>query len=123
MQPALSELACPKCASPLRPQERQGVIIDVCQGCRGIFLDRGELDRLLDMESAVAPPILSRHDAASPLPGRYDDARDRRDGGDRFYPRGDEDRRYGRDDDWDDDDDRPRRRRGFLADLFDGLGD
>lgn len=36
--------------------ERQGVEIDYCPACRGIWLDRGELDKLLDRAaSAVAP--------------------------------------------------------------------
>ncbi len=45
-------LTCPKCGSDMRPYERNGVIIDQCTGCRGIFLDRGELERLTEAESA-----------------------------------------------------------------------
>lgn len=41
---------CPKCAEPMRTYERNGVSIDQCTGCRGIFLDRGELERLVDAE-------------------------------------------------------------------------
>jgi Zn-finger nucleic acid-binding protein len=36
----------------MRQYERSGVIIDQCQECRGIFLDRGELERLADAENA-----------------------------------------------------------------------
>lgn len=45
-------LTCPKCGSDMRQYERNGVIIDQCTGCRGIFLDRGELERLTEAESA-----------------------------------------------------------------------
>jgi Zn-finger nucleic acid-binding protein len=45
-------LTCPKCAGEMRGYERNGVTIDQCTECRGIFLDRGELDRLVDAEGA-----------------------------------------------------------------------
>ena len=47
-----NNLACPKCESPMRSYERSGIVIDQCTGCRGVFLDRGELERLVDAESA-----------------------------------------------------------------------
>ena len=43
---------CPKCESDMRSYERNGVTIDQCTGCRGIFLDRGELERLIDAETS-----------------------------------------------------------------------
>jgi Zn-finger nucleic acid-binding protein len=36
----------------MRSYERNGVTVDQCSECRGIFLDRGELERLVDAESA-----------------------------------------------------------------------
>lgn len=39
---------CPRCHYQLIERRRNGVQIDVCSGCRGIWLDRGELERLLD---------------------------------------------------------------------------
>jgi Zn-finger nucleic acid-binding protein len=36
----------------MRTYERNGVHVDQCADCRGIFLDRGELDRLIDAENA-----------------------------------------------------------------------
>jgi Zn-finger nucleic acid-binding protein len=42
---------CPKCQSVMRTYERSGVHIDQCTGCRGAFLDRGELDQLIDIEA------------------------------------------------------------------------
>ena len=46
------ELTCPKCHATMRTYERNGVHVDQCSDCRGIFLDRGELDRLIDAETA-----------------------------------------------------------------------
>jgi uncharacterized protein len=46
------DLTCPKCHSSMRSYERNGVTVDQCTGCRGVFLDRGELERLVDQESA-----------------------------------------------------------------------
>jgi Zn-finger nucleic acid-binding protein len=45
------ELTCPKCHGTMRTYERNGVHVDQCSDCRGIFLDRGELDRLIDAEN------------------------------------------------------------------------
>ena len=47
-------MKCPCCTdTPLVMAERQGVEIDYCPACRGIWLDRGELDKLLDRASGV----------------------------------------------------------------------
>lgn len=48
-------LVCPKCAGAMRSYERSGITIDRCTECRGVFLDRGELERLIDAESAAYP--------------------------------------------------------------------
>ncbi|MCW2580643.1 MAG: hypothetical protein JWR82_2244 [Blastococcus sp.] len=45
------DLTCPKCHGTMRTYERNGVHVDQCSECRGIFLDRGELDRLIDAEN------------------------------------------------------------------------
>jgi Zn-finger nucleic acid-binding protein len=45
-------LVCPKCQAAMRSYERSGITIDQCTQCRGIFLDRGELERLIDAEAA-----------------------------------------------------------------------
>ena len=64
------ELTCPKCHGPMRTYERNGVHVDQCTECRGIFLDRGELERLIDAEndwherdSGGRPPAASQHAA------------------------------------------------------------
>ena len=46
------DLVCPKCQGTMRTYERNGVHVDQCTECRGIFLDRGELERLVDAENA-----------------------------------------------------------------------
>lgn len=41
-------MICPRCNKPtLEEREREGITIDICQECRGIWLDRGELERLI----------------------------------------------------------------------------
>ena len=44
-------LTCPKCGGAMRSYERNGITVDQCTDCRGIFLDRGELERLVDAEN------------------------------------------------------------------------
>lgn len=46
---------CPVCNVPLSLSDRSGVEIDYCPKCRGIWLDRGELDKLIERASAGAP--------------------------------------------------------------------
>lgn len=62
----MQQMTCPKCHGPMRQYERSGVIVDQCQECRGIFLDRGELERLADAENAYhgrsAAPAAPAHD-------------------------------------------------------------
>jgi uncharacterized protein len=49
-------MKCPTCAdSTLLMSERQGVEIDYCPSCRGVWLDRGELDKLIALSTAPAP--------------------------------------------------------------------
>lgn len=43
---------CPTCAIPLLITERSGIEIDYCQKCRGVWLDRGELDKLIERVGA-----------------------------------------------------------------------
>jgi len=44
-------LICPKCQSKMRSFERGGITVEQCKGCRGVFLDRGELDLLVAAEA------------------------------------------------------------------------
>ena len=48
---------CPVCAVPLTMSTRQNVEIDYCPQCRGVWLDRGELDKIIERSAAdLAPP-------------------------------------------------------------------
>ncbi|MEV6400094.1 zf-TFIIB domain-containing protein [Streptomyces sp. NPDC051907] len=60
-------MQCPKCHAPMHTYNRNGVQIEQCSGCRGIFLDYGELESLTRLESQwsqQAPP-------APPAPQAY----------------------------------------------------
>ena len=47
-------MACPVDQTPLVMSERQGVEIDYCPSCRGVWLDRGELDKIIEKNAATA---------------------------------------------------------------------
>ncbi|MBL8166126.1 MAG: zf-TFIIB domain-containing protein [Anaerolineae bacterium] len=52
-------MKCPVDGSELKMTERQGVEIDYCPQCRGVWLDRGELDKIIERSAtpqASAPP-------------------------------------------------------------------
>ena len=53
-------MKCPNCPdSSLSMTDRQGIEIDFCPKCRGVWLDRGELDKLLERAVTAAPPLAS----------------------------------------------------------------
>lgn len=98
-------MKCPVCQLPdLLMTERQGIEIDYCPQCRGVWLDRGELDKLIERSSSHATRTDSdwRKEEAS---SRYESD----------YRRGHDDdedkRRY--------EDPHRRKRRGLLGELFD----
>ena len=72
-------MLCPTCDNVnLAMTDRQGIEIDYCPKCRGIWLDRGELDRLIERaEQASAPAMPS-------APAQY--GKDARHSGDRDHP-------------------------------------
>lgn len=49
----VAAMQCPVCRVPLSMSDRQGVEIDYCPQCRGVWLDRGELDGILERERKV----------------------------------------------------------------------
>lgn len=59
---------CPHCAVELKISERRNIEVDYCPRCRGVWLDRGELDKLL--ESTAQESYRHSHDRRD-----YDDAR------------------------------------------------
>jgi Zn-finger nucleic acid-binding protein len=45
-------MKCPKCGAEMRTHRRNGVTIEQCRKCHGIFLDRGELEQLIGRETS-----------------------------------------------------------------------
>lgn len=109
-------MRCPVDNETLVMADRNGVEIDYCPKCRGVWLDRGELDKII--ERAAQAQALPEPRVAAPVPPQPAAAPSQP------YPlqQGHRDRR--RDDDDDDDDHgrgrKPwRKRESFLSDLFD----
>ncbi|MFJ9639559.1 zf-TFIIB domain-containing protein [Streptomyces sp. NPDC101178] len=65
-------MQCPKCHAQMQTYNRNGVQIEQCSGCRGIFLDYGELESLTRLESQWAqqapppPPAPQAYPQAAP---------------------------------------------------------
>lgn len=49
---AVAAMACPVCKTALAMSERAGIEIDYCPTCRGVWLDRGELDKIIERSAA-----------------------------------------------------------------------
>lgn len=99
----MSVLTCPVCQGSMKEVSRSGVVIDTCTRCRGVWLDRGELEKLaavvVDQDQRGflgSAPIATPAPAHAPHYRKYDDDDD------------DDRRRYGR----------KSRMRSFL-DIFD----
>ena len=92
-------MKCPACQIDLHMTERQGIEIDYCPQCRGVWLDRGELDKLIERSTADHPRAdpfdRHAHERRTPFEQRWGD---------------DDDERYRY---------RERRRKSFLGELFD----
>jgi hypothetical protein len=50
---------CPKCHGVMRTYERGGLVLELCEDCRGIFLDKGELERLIEAEGGGWSGVVS----------------------------------------------------------------
>lgn len=97
-------MKCPSCEELLVMSERQGVEIDYCPKCRGVWLDKGELDKIIE-KSAAAESNQQLKQSDEKRKQRQDDDDDNEGG---FFNRG---RR---------DNNNPNRKKGgFLGDLFD----
>lgn len=92
-------MKCPIDNSDLVMSDRQGVEIDYCPKCRGVWLDRGELDKIIERSASDDGTRQFRNDGD-----------DRRRSGD---DRGD-DRGYGQNQDY-----RPRKKKSLLGEIFD----
>lgn len=104
-------MKCPSCEETLVMSERQGVEIDYCPKCRGVWLDKGELDKIIEKSAASeAGQTLKQNDEKRKQRQNDDDEDDDDDNGG-FFNRN---RRT-------DNNENPNRRKkgGFLGDLFD----
>ncbi|WP_322045755.1 zf-TFIIB domain-containing protein [Paraburkholderia sp. J67] len=102
-------MKCPHCPDvTLAIAERHGVELDYCPQCRGVWLDRGELDRLIE-RAAQGQAHQGRQDhTARRLDDDYNDHRDERHGA--HYRSRDYGHRQGS---------HERRRKSWLEDIFD----
>jgi Zn-finger nucleic acid-binding protein len=103
---------CPVCDVTLLISSREGIEIDHCPQCRGVWLDRGELDKIIERAAPQAVGVRSDRDSDWEDRRRDERYRDERYGDDR----------YRRDDDFDEArGSRPRRKRrgSVLEDIFD----
>ncbi|MHB0999076.1 MAG: TFIIB-type zinc ribbon-containing protein [Armatimonadota bacterium] len=55
---------CPVCGERLRETNRQGVDIDICPACKGVWLDRGELDKIIDLVSGGNSERYDSHESS-----------------------------------------------------------
>lgn len=102
---------CPVCKEvELKMSDRQGIEIDYCPECRGVWLDRGELDKIIERTSAPATAAQPYRQPQAPAPTyRRDDDYYDDDDSRKFYT--DDPRYHG--------DAQKRKRRGMLGEIFD----
>ncbi|MCC7538484.1 MAG: zf-TFIIB domain-containing protein [Deltaproteobacteria bacterium] len=101
---------CPRCGtSELVERDRDGIVVDVCTTCRGIWLDRGELEKLIARATSELDAHESRHQEVRHEERRRDDTPPRVHRRDSTPPRG---HRH-------DEHDRRHRKRGWLESLGD----
>jgi Zn-finger nucleic acid-binding protein len=64
-------MLCPADQTPLTMSERQGIEIDYCPTCRGVWLDRGELDKIIERSEAQSAPAAAPAQPAPPPQQQY----------------------------------------------------
>lgn len=64
-------LMCPNDNAQMQTLDRGGVQFDMCPTCRGVWLDRGELEKLMEQASASAPPAYAPPPQPAPQPGPW----------------------------------------------------
>ena len=93
-------MKCPNCNVALTMADRNGIEIDYCPDCRGVWLDRGELDKSIE-RSVQQPPVQQ-----PPIPQRSSYPNQERYYSDKDKYYSDKDRYY-------------KKKKGLLGDLFD----
>ena len=101
-------MQCPVCSTTqLVMSERQGIEIDYCPQCRGVWLDRGELDKIIERSASLATaPAPSTPEGFGRQPAPRPDER-------AYPPQGRQEHHY-KDSDY-----HRRKKKGFLGELFD----
>lgn len=69
---------CPNCGATMRERDRAGVKIDFCPDCKGVWLDRGELDKIIQIELADTDPAVEVEAGGRRARGDDDDEEFRR---------------------------------------------
>ena len=101
-------MQCPVCTNTqLVMSERQGIEIDYCPQCRGVWLDRGELDKIIERSAVATAPAPMPEGFGRQAPGPQRD--------ERSYAR----HEHYKDDDHYKRDYHHRKKKGFLGELFD----
>jgi uncharacterized protein len=103
-------MKCPIDETVLQMTDRQGIEIDYCPQCRGVWLDRGELDKVIERSMTEAPAAAPSRQAPAPGPSYEQGRPSYPEQGRPSYPQqGYDDRRYSK----------KRKKESFLGDLFD----
>ena len=108
---------CPKCQTVMREREKGDLIIDICPNCHGVFLDAGELEKLVSAEERVYERRGWQYDDDD------DDDYSRSRGGYRDEPRGgyrDEPARAGS---YDSRNQPQRKKKGFFSSIMESFGE
>lgn len=110
-------MQCPVCDERLREVDRFGVQVDICPSCRGVWLDRGELDKILQLASQGDPYPMQGSDRPEPRRGSL--------GGHEFRDRRHDEGHHGHDGRERGRSDAPshRRRGSWLGDILGSLGE
>ncbi|GAB4521491.1 MAG: hypothetical protein OHK0046_32930 [Anaerolineae bacterium] len=118
-------MLCPVCAVDLVMSERQGVEIDYCPNCRGVWLDRGELEKIIQRAAAFDNPPAPVRNAPTTPPKAKNDYRVELDDDDTDYPRRPAARPQYDEDEYDYrkyDKNPKKKKKDFLEDIFDIFG-
>lgn len=110
---AVAGMQCPVCKVELHMSDRQGIEIDYCPQCRGIWLDRGELDKIVERSVAAEGPQAPQPTAQAPLPPQSSQGGPWQQGG--GYPQQPQGYGYGHDPHYY----KHKRKKSFLEELFD----
>ena len=97
-------MKCPACQVDLVMSERQSIEIDYCPKCRGVWLDRGELDKIIEKSALESVPLQQSSSQPRASEPRYQEPRHQESHPQRGYDYGYK---------------KPHRRKSWLEEIFD----